>query len=125
MFSPKKIMHVDDDTVVRQITNAALNAAGYEVFSCEEGREAIEGVKEFEPDLILLDFVMPEIGGPRTASILKGLGNKIPVIFLTGKNTIDLMDEYRHRYVIGCIHKPYEPTELADMIKNICEKSGL
>ena len=61
-MSPR-ILVVDDDQIIIQITARVLTAAGYEVFKAPSGPEALRQVDEIRPDLVILDVMMPEMDG--------------------------------------------------------------
>lgn len=115
-------MHVDDDVIIQKITSQALESLGkFEVrtFSC--GEEALEGIEDFQPDLILIDMVMPGMGGPKALFRLREEEHilDIPVIFVTG-NTEDRIDlDDMTMGVIGLIKKPYQPQELVDRVNEL------
>jgi CheY-like chemotaxis protein len=81
-----KILVVEDSKFLRLATERALAHAGYEVSSAGDGEEALRTAREKLPDLILLDMLLPKMGGPE---VLRGLKNdtatsQIPVVVLTG-----------------------------------------
>lgn len=82
----KKILLVDDDEDMLMMTGRWLKKAGYDVKSASSGREAIECIKEDIPDLVLLDFSMPDMDGIATLSAIRSTDgiSGTPVIFLTG-----------------------------------------
>ena len=93
----KKILVVDDGEVERKFFVTVLKKRGCTVSSAENGKAALEKIKLDKPDLILLDFVMPEMNGKEFCKVVKNdesLKN-IPVIFLTGSTTPgDVVDCY-------------------------------
>lgn len=82
--SPKRVLVVDDEVVVREAFEAALLAKGYEVVLAGDGREALRIVRRDRFDLIFLDILLPEAGG---ASVLKAIKRRDPeavVVLITG-----------------------------------------
>src|SRR5437660_1238861 len=81
-----KILVVEDSKFLRMATERALAHAGYEVSSAGDGEEAVRLSKEKLPDLILLDMLLPKMGGPEVLRALKkeDATAKIPVVVLTG-----------------------------------------
>lgn len=118
----KKILVVDDEKDVVEILSKVLKRANYEVASTTKGREVLELAKNFKPDLIILDILMPDMeGSDVAASLLESpVTTDIPVIFLTGA-VITKEEEPRVRktgrhYLMA---KPVTGKELLDMVKKI------
>lgn len=90
-FRKRTILVVDDQQFIRHIYNKELSQKGYSVLSASSGMEALEKLKEFSIDLILMDAVMPVMDGFQTCMKIKKdpLGKKIPVIFLTANSDKD------------------------------------
>lgn len=80
------ILLVDDDEDMMAITSRWFKKAGYDVQTANSGKSAIESLKSIQPDLIILDYAMPEMDGPATFEALKAddATAKIPVLFRTG-----------------------------------------
>lgn len=79
------ILIVDDDDHIRELLKQELNEAGYQVQEARDGREALDQIQEEQPDLIILDILMPEVNGFDVATTLKGdpLTMGIPIIVLS------------------------------------------
>ncbi len=82
----KKIFIVDDEEDILESLNRRLTADGYTVITSATGREAIQKVRQFAPDLLLVDIVLPDIDGPEVIQRLKNdpQGMDRPVIFFSG-----------------------------------------
>jgi DNA-binding response OmpR family regulator len=81
----KKILVIDDDRVLRQTLAAALDAEGYGVSEAADGREGLNKALKASFDLIVLDVVMPVMGGLEVCRKLREAGRQVPVIVLSGK----------------------------------------
>lgn len=117
-----KILHVDDEADIRSITKLALEAVGgFIVFSCASGKEAISTVGEVEPDLIVMDVMMPEMDGPTTFRALQNIptASQIPVIFMTAKTQTHEIQELMKVGAIGVIAKPFDPIQLSNEVERI------
>jgi len=81
-----KVLLVDDSKFLRMATERALARAGYSVSTAGDGAKAIEVAKQAQPDVILLDMLLPGMSGPEVLKALKNDRNtaRIPVVVLTG-----------------------------------------
>jgi len=116
----KKILHVEDEDDIRQITKLVLESiGGFEVESCSSGHAALEKVQDFAPDLIILDVMMPEMDGPMTLEALRKLSTSaaIPVIFMTAQAQPHERERLMNLGSIGIITKPYDPQALPEQLQ--------
>lgn len=119
-----KILYVEDDPDIRAIAELALqDVGGFNAALCSSGQQALEVASEFEPDLILLDVMMPEMDGPETMRRLRALDatRATPVIFMTARIQSTEIQEYLALGAIGVIPKPFDPMTLADDIHRIAK----
>jgi DNA-binding NarL/FixJ family response regulator len=80
----KNILVADDNASIRFLIRSLLEHAGFTVcVEAENGIQAIERAKRFNPDLILLDLSMPSVNGAEAASILKQIMPKVPIVLFT------------------------------------------
>jgi len=86
-----KILVIDDEPEITEVVEAFLQNAGYQVVTENSPIMAVERVKEYQPDLILLDIMMPSMDGYMVCEELKKFPETkgIPVLFLTGKDSRD------------------------------------
>jgi two-component system KDP operon response regulator KdpE len=84
-LSAGRILVVDDEPQIRRIMRTALTSAGYEVDDAKTGEDALEKVREFRPDLVLLDINMPGMGGLAACRLIRTDSN-IAIIMLTVRN---------------------------------------
>lgn len=121
----KKILYVEDEADIRLIVQIALeDIAGFTLKSCANGYEAIDAVKTFEPDLILLDVMMPGLDGPATLQELKKLPQlkNTPVLFMTARVQERELAQYKEIGVHDIISKPFEPLILAETLLRFWSK---
>jgi len=116
-----KILVVDDEVNITQILEFSIGAEGYEVITAANGEEAIDKARREQPDLIILDIMMPKIDGYEACRILKAnpLTKGIPVVLLTAKGR-DI--DKRLGYEVGAtdyIIKPFSPNKLVDRIHEL------
>ncbi len=118
---PKKILAVDDERHIVRLVEVNLQRAGYEVVTAYDGREALEKVKSENPDLVVLDVMMPYMDGFEVLKNLKAdpTTAEIPVIMLTAKaQDADVFRGWQSG--VDCyLTKPFNPMELLTFVKRI------
>lgn len=120
-----KILVVDDEVNITQILEFSIGSEGYEVITAQNGEDAIDKARREQPDLIILDIMMPKIDGYEACRILKAnpLTKNIPVVLLTAKGR-DI--DKRLGYEVGAtdyIIKPFSPNKLVDRIHQLLSVS--
>jgi len=121
----KRIMYVDDDPDLQRIVQLGLErGGGFTVKVCGSGEEAIREIPGFQPDLLLLDVVMPDMSGPKTLETMQGMPElpAVPVVFLTSKIGESQLQQYKNMGALGVIKKPLEFKRLADHVREFWEK---
>jgi two-component system response regulator VicR len=81
----KKVLIVDDEKSIVDILNFNLKKEGYETFCAYDGREGLRLAREKNPDLILLDVMLPYMDGFEVCRTLRGEGSNVPIIMLTAR----------------------------------------
>lgn len=120
--SLNRILLVEDDPDVQTVTSLALSGlGGFTVKTCASAEEALECAAAFDPDLILLDVMMPAMDGVDALKAFRAMPAmaEVPVIFLTARVQPQEVGRYRELGSLGVIPKPFEPTTLADDIRTI------
>jgi len=120
----KKILVIEDDIDTLVTLTKTLKMKGYVVEGAASGEEGLEKFKNWKPNLVILDIMLPGIDGWEVLRKIKSgfKSKKVPVIMLTGKN--EDMDKIE-AYEIGAdfyVTKPYNITKLLPIIKNIVSK---
>ena len=117
----KKILAVDDERHIVRLVEVNLQRAGYEVVTAFDGKEALEKVKAENPDLVVLDVMMPFMDGFEVLRNLKANPEtaEIPVIMLTAKaQDADVFRGWQSG--VDCyLTKPFNPMELLTFVKRI------
>ncbi len=114
----KKILMVDDEKDLLELTLMRLNKTGYEAFGAVDGQEALDLARQRMPDLILLDVVLPKMSGDEVTKILKKDENlkRIPIILISA--AVEPLEEKAQKSgANGYLPKPFETEELCDMIE--------
>lgn len=116
-----RILHVDDEPDLREIIEISLGIdPDFEVRSCESGTEGVGVAAEWQPDIILLDVMMPVMDGIATLMVLREKPETadIPVIFMTARAQARELDRFRALGAFGVIAKPFDPMTLAASVRN-------
>lgn len=124
----RSILYVEDDATVREVAKVALEMLGrYTVRDCESGCAALMAARDFHPDLILLDLIMPEMDGIATLGLLRRFPHlhDTPVMFVTGCTDSADLQRYRTVGAIGVIPKPLEPMRLAFQLRSFWDHRAL
>jgi two-component system, OmpR family, response regulator len=123
-----RIMYVDDDPDLRQIVAMGLKVGGgYTVKVCSSGNQAIAELPGFQPDLLIMDVVMPDMTGPKTVEVMKETPGfpEVPLVFLTSKVNSNELKQYRALGAIGVIRKPMNPMHITTQVMDIWNKHSL
>lgn len=114
----KKILIIEDDTIVRENTAEILQLANYEVITAENGKVGIEKANLFKPDLIICDILMPVLDGYGVLQIIVRNSElqKTPFIFMTAKTSHDDVRKGMDLGASDYITKPFEESELLSAI---------
>lgn len=115
----KKILYVEDDLYVRTTAKLVLEVIGrFTVRDCGSGREALLVAMDFQPDLILLDVLMPGMDGLGTLEKLRQLPHlaDTPAMFITALTNGGDVARYKEAGAIGVIPKPLVPLRLTEQL---------
>jgi two-component system response regulator MtrA len=111
-----KILVVDDDTALAEMIGIVLKSEGYDPSFCADGAAAVEAFRSVQPDLVLLDLMLPGMDGIEVCSRIRE-DSGVPIIMLTAKgDTTDVvkgLESGADDYVV----KPFNPKELVARIK--------
>ncbi len=119
----KLILMIDDEERLSRVIELTLKiTAGWEVIIANSGRDGLQKAEAQQPDLILLDWMMPDLDGMSTLAKLKenAATNAIPVILLTAK--VQLLEQINlsEEGIVAVFIKPFNPITLADEIAKAC-----
>ncbi len=120
----QKILVVDDEDYVRQMIQLKLEEEGFDVDTAHDEASCLSKVKEFKPDLILMDVMLEDLSGLDTVEIMKKdpETKSIPVLVLTGRSFEEDRKEAMAVGAVGFITKPILPTRLIQQIKRYLPK---
>jgi CheY-like chemotaxis protein len=111
-----KILLIDDEDDIREVAALTLETMGdFDVLTAGNGFSGLESAAVFDPHVILLDVMMPEVDGPATLAMLRenATTRDIPVIFMTAKVQAADRRTLSAHDVLGIIAKPFDPMTLA------------
>lgn len=113
-----KILVVEDETEVRESMREHLERSGYQVLTAADGMEAVEQGRKGEPDLILLDIMLPILDGYRVLKLLKSdeRYRKIPILVITARADAEDWALAVECGASGCLSKPVRPQDLLEKI---------
>lgn len=120
-----KLLVVDDDSDTLLITRYSLQSLkNVEVKYVSSGKEALREALQFQPDLILLDVMMPEMDGITTLKTMQKTDTlaHIPVVFFSAKVQQEEVTSYLHAGAVDVIVKPFDPLTLGETILKIWGK---
>jgi CheY-like chemotaxis protein len=120
MSELRTILHVDDDEDILEITRMALQIVDdFELRQFASGPKALEAVGDVEPDLLLLDVMMPGMTGPELWDSIgtRADGTSIPAIFVTAKAEDRMSAELKARGALAVVTKPFDPMTLGAQIR--------
>ena len=120
-----KILAVDDDAMVLAVIKKRLEFAGYEVITAMEGLEGLKKARAENPDLIVLDLILPNLNGYQICAMLKRDSNyrKIPIVMLTSRSQQADIAEGMKAGANAYITKPYDPDEFIAKIQTLLTES--
>jgi CheY-like chemotaxis protein len=117
------VVLAEDDPDIQLVARLSLKRAGFTVTVVSNGREALETIRREPPDVVLLDWMMPEVDGLETCRRLKADPQTamIPVVFLTAKSQEAEIQRGLSLGASGYVTKPFDALTLGDQVKEIVE----
>lgn len=118
----KKVLIIDDEEDVKEIAQMGLEmAADWDVITANSGKAGLDLAASSQPEVILLDLMMPDWDGQETLKQLKANQHtvNIPVILMTAKTKSAIASELSSLDIVGIITKPFRPLQLPEQIAEI------
>jgi DNA-binding response OmpR family regulator len=127
MSKQKKILLVDDHQTVFRLMQAIVRIKGYELIYAESGQQGIVMARQEQPDMILLDVMMPDIDGFKVCQYLKENEDTkdIPVMFLTARGAEDDLETGRKAGADGFMTKPFQTVEVLKQIEKLLAEKAV
>lgn len=123
----RTVVYVEDDQDMLDLVSFALSRKGFKVIGAMSGQQGLELIERLQPDLVLLDLMMPDIDGWEVYQRVKANAvlNRIPVIVVTAKaQSIDKMVGLHIAKVDDYVTKPFSPAELLQSVERVLSKRG-
>jgi two-component system, OmpR family, alkaline phosphatase synthesis response regulator PhoP len=117
----KKILVVDDEPDILKVVVFRLKKSGYEVLSAVNGKETLELLKTQKPDLIVLDYRLPDTNGLEISKVVRADASMktMPIILLSASSGGDISQALQDAHVNEYVKKPFDPEELLAAIKRL------
>ncbi|MDR1851816.1 MAG: response regulator transcription factor [Propionibacteriaceae bacterium] len=122
--TPIRILAVDDEASITELLSMALRYEGWEVATAASGNEAVQVAKQFKPDALVLDVMLPDFDGLEVMRRIRAFDPDVPVIFLTAKDTV--ADRISGLTAGGddYVTKPFSLEELVARLRGLLRRSG-
>jgi CheY-like chemotaxis protein len=113
------ILIVDDEVLIRQVTQRTLEAFGYQVLTAEDGIEAIACYAQHSTEIraVLMDMVMPNMDGVTAIKTLRKINPDVNIIVTSGLKTSDKVSAAFEENIYGLLVKPYTAEELLNTLQ--------
>ena len=87
--SPLRVLVVDDERNIAELISMALRYEGWETRQAHTGSKAVTAAKDFKPDAVVLDMMLPDFDGMEVLRRLRGFSPDVPVVFLTARDSVE------------------------------------
>ncbi|MBX6751696.1 MAG: response regulator transcription factor [Micromonosporaceae bacterium] len=118
-----RVLVVDDDATVSDVVRRYLERAGYEVRLATDGASAIAAFREHQPDLVVLDLMLPGIGGLEVCRRMRGEVTDLPIVMLTALGTEADRVLGLERGADDYVTKPFSPRELVLRVQSVLRRA--
>ena len=118
-----RVVVVDDEASLSDLLRMALRYEGWDVKTAAEGRTAIQLIREFQPDVVVLDVMLPDIDGFEIARRIRADGLSTPILFLSAK---DALDDKVRGFSAGAddyVTKPFSLAEIVLRVRAIIQRT--
>lgn len=117
-----KLLIVEDEADARELLRVYFEAKGYEIVMAADGVEALETFKESEPDVVLLDIMLPRLDGWSVLEAIRAQ-SRVPIVFVTARDSTDDVIKGLSLGGDDYITKPFEPRELEARIRAVLRRA--
>lgn len=126
MTSPAKprVLVVEDDKAVRESLRRSLEFNGYAVSLAGDGAEALAGISAADPDVVIMDVMMPRLDGLEATRALRGAGHDVPILVLTARDAVGDRVEGLDAGADDYLTKPFALAELLARLRALLRRVG-
>lgn len=121
--APQIILVVDDEARMRRFIRMNLELEGYQVVEAENGVQALDQIRKYTPDLVIMDVMMPEMDGFETLAMLREIST-VPVILLTVRSDEEDINRGLNLGADDYITKPFSPRELNSRVAAVLRRAS-
>ncbi len=120
----KTILIADDDEDLRLLVQVTLENPTYRILTAEDGCKALDVVQQHQPDLLILDWMMPGLTGCEVITQLRQNPETmvIPVVMLTAKDGVEAREQTASLAIAGYLVKPFSPFELIIKVREVLDQ---
>lgn len=120
------VLVVDDEPMARTLLRLMLVRAGFEVVEAEDGYDALDKLKENQPDVLILDVMMPGIDGFSVCEEIRGdaMMAELPIIMLSAKTDLESVNKGLRVGANKYLTKPISPEELTRQVRDVLDSRG-
>jgi two-component system OmpR family response regulator len=118
-----RLLVVEDEPNIRELLATSLQFAGFEVVTAGDGRAGVRAAAEHDPDLIVLDVMLPDMDGFEVTRKLRESGRRAPIVFVTARDSVD--DKIKGLTVGGddYVTKPFSLEEVVARIRAVLRRT--
>lgn len=122
-----RILVADDSRAIRQLTTQALEAAGHEVLTAENGESGVAVARQQSLDLVLTDFNMPIMNGVELTRQIRSLAlhQKTPILLVTTESQLAKKEQAKSAGATGWVVKPIPPQRLLDVVSKVLARTAV
>lgn len=122
-----RVLAVDDSRTMRNLLNAALVQAGFDVHLAEDGEDGLQRLHETNPDVVITDINMPRLDGFGLIEAIRGThhSRSLPILVLTTESAPELKARARAAGATGWIVKPFDEVKLVAAIERVAMPRGI
>ena len=121
---PKRVVVVEDDPAIALLIASILEDAGYRAYVVQDGRQALQVVRELQPVVITLDLELPGLDGRSVLHrlVADSLSERVPVVVVSGST--ELLSREEHRQIACALTKPFDLTDLLEAVDAVAAREA-
>jgi two-component system response regulator (stage 0 sporulation protein F) len=116
------VLVVDDQPGVRQLLGIIVTELGDKVREAQNGKEAVDQVRKWQPDLVIMDIRMPVMGGVDALEKIKTLRPDLPVVMMTAYGSEEALEDLRRKGAVMCLTKPFDVEFIRILLEDFRQK---